>query len=85
VNPAAEIRALLLLIVYAVVDYPSAVSVEIAESGTIVEFRLRVAELDIGKVIGNQGRTARSIRTLLLGAGTKSGIHCRLDILMNSQ
>ena len=44
-------------------------------------FELRVATSDLGKVIGKQGKTARSIRTILSAAGTKLGKRCVLEIL----
>ena len=42
---------------------------------------LRVAEEDLGKVIGKQGRTVRSIRTVLSAAGTKARKRVVLEIL----
>ena len=41
---------------------------------------LRVAPADLGKVIGKQGRTARSIRSLLAAAGTKQNKRYTLEI-----
>jgi len=49
------------------------------EQATLLE--LRVAPSDLGKVIGKQGRTARSIRTLLGAAGMKLNRRFTLDIL----
>ena len=65
----------------ALVDSPEQVVVrEVAgEQATLLE--LRVAPGDLGKVIGKQGRTARSIRTLLGAAGMKLNRRFTLDIL----
>jgi predicted RNA-binding protein YlqC (UPF0109 family) len=65
----------------ALVDIPEEVAVtEIAgEQVTVLE--LRVAPSDLGKVIGKQGRTARSIRTLLGAAGMKLNRRFTLEIL----
>ena len=65
----------------ALVDSPDEVAVtEIAgEQVTVLE--LRVAPADLGKVIGKQGRTARSIRTLLGAAGMKLNRRFTLEIL----
>jgi hypothetical protein len=49
------------------------------EQATLLE--LRVAPGDLGKVIGKQGRTARSIRTLLGAAGMKLKKRFTLEIL----
>jgi len=49
------------------------------EQTTVLE--LRVAQTDLGKVIGKQGRTARSIRTLLGAAGMKLRKRFVLEIL----
>ena len=65
----------------ALVDDPA--SVEVAEiegdNNTILE--LRVAKNDIGKVIGKDGRTAQSMRTILTAASTKLGRRAHLDIV----
>jgi predicted RNA-binding protein YlqC (UPF0109 family) len=65
----------------ALVDSPEEVNVrEIAgDQATVLE--LRVAASDLGKVIGKQGRTARSIRTLLSAAGMKLNRRFTLEIL----
>ena len=65
----------------ALVDNPDDVKVaEVAgEKTTVLE--LRVAESDLGKVIGKQGKTARAMRTILSASGTKLGKRCVLEIL----
>ena len=78
---SATMKELVEEIAKALVDQPENVAVnEIAgEQKTVLE--LRVAKEDIGKVIGKQGRTARSIRTLLGAAGMKLNRRFDLDIL----
>lgn len=63
------------------VETPEAVAVrEIpGDQGTVVE--LKVAPGDLGKVIGKQGRTARSLRSLLNAAGSKRERHYTLEIV----
>ena len=63
------------------VDHPDQVEVvEIpGDNNTLVE--LRVAKEDIGKVIGKEGRTAQSMRTLLTALSTKIGKRAHLDIV----
>jgi len=65
----------------ALVDNPEAVSVEVIPEATSTVLRLRVAASDIGKVIGKQGRTARSIRTILSAASMKLQHRFALDIV----
>ncbi len=74
-------KELLELIAKALVDHPEEVSVSevFGEQTTILE--LSVAQDDLGKVIGKQGRTARAIRTLLSAAGTKIGKRLHLEII----
>jgi predicted RNA-binding protein YlqC (UPF0109 family) len=74
-------KELLELIAKALVDHPEEVSVSevFGEQTTILE--LSVAQDDLGKVIGKQGRTARAIRTLLSAAGTKMGKRLHLEII----
>ena len=65
----------------ALVDNPQRVSVEAvqeAEGATLL--RLRVSAADLGKVIGKQGRTARSMRTILGAASMRAPHRVSLDI-----
>ena len=55
----------------ALVDRPEEVSVKEVDGEKTTVFELRVATSDLGKVIGKQGKTARSMRTILGAAGTK--------------
>jgi predicted RNA-binding protein YlqC (UPF0109 family) len=81
---AAEISDLITGIARALVDSPDNVSVEAIahEDGTTL--RLQVAQSDVGKIIGKQGRTARSLRTILSAASMKVHHRYSLDIIDNS-
>lgn len=57
------------------VDDPDAVQVEANEDDRGVVLTLRVAQDDMGKVIGRGGRTARAIRIVMKAAGLRAGIH----------
>ena len=65
----------------ALVDNPEEVSVQAVEGQQVTVLELRVAQSDLGKVIGKQGRTARSIRTILGAAGMKLKKRFTLEIL----
>jgi uncharacterized protein len=64
------------------VDEPSAVHVEQVEGddGSLV-LRLHVAEGDVGKVIGRQGRIARALRTVVRAGGPNAGRRLQLEIV----
>ena len=64
------------------VDEPDAVRVEQVEGddGSLV-LRLHVAEDDVGKVIGRQGRIARAIRTVVRAGGPGAGRRLQLEIV----
>ena len=64
-------KELLELIARSLVDSPEQVEVKEVDGDQTTVLELRVAREDLGKVIGKQGRTARSIRTLLASAGMK--------------
>jgi uncharacterized protein len=88
VTPAANgqssderMRQLILEIVQALVDQPDGVSVELIEDHEATILQVRVAPQDIGKVIGKQGRTARSLRTILGAASMKLRHRFALDII----
>jgi uncharacterized protein len=74
-------KALVEEIAKALVDLPEQVSVSELEGEQVTVLELRVAPSDLGKVIGKQGRTARSIRTLLGAAGMKLNRRFTLEIL----
>ena len=64
----------------ALVDKPEEVTVDAIHEATSTMLKLRVAPSDLGKVIGKQGRTARSIRTILAAASMKAHHRFALDI-----
>jgi uncharacterized protein len=81
VDTTEKMRELILEIVHALVDQPEDVSVEMIPDVDSTVIRLRVAHQDIGKVIGKQGRTARSLRTILGAASMKMHHRFALDIV----
>ncbi|HXK61216.1 MAG TPA: KH domain-containing protein [Acidobacteriota bacterium] len=74
-------KELIEMIAKALVDNPNQVSVTEVEGEQTTVLELRVAQTDLGKVIGKQGRTARAIRTLLGAAGMKLRKRFVLEIL----
>ena len=65
----------------ALVDEPEAVDVQSVQRDENTVLKLRVAPGDVGKVIGKQGRTARSVRTILGAVSMKLHHRYTLDIL----
>ncbi len=63
------------------VDQPADVNVHQLERDQATVLELEVAQPDLGKIIGRQGRTARALRTLLSAAGQKQRRRYILDIL----
>lgn len=80
-TPLSELAKLIEIIAKSLVDKPDEVSVNevVGENTTVLE--LKVAKDDLGKIIGKQGRTARSIRTVLNGASTKLKKRTVLEII----
>jgi hypothetical protein len=76
-----EVEELVCEIARALVDEPAAVEVESEDRDESTVLKLRVAPQDVGKVIGKQGRTARSVRTILGAVSTKLHHRYTLDIL----
>lgn len=74
-------KQLLEQMVRALVDSPDEVNVNEVEGEQSTIFELRVAQSDLGKVIGKQGRTARAFRTILSAAGMKTKRRFTLEIL----
>jgi predicted RNA-binding protein YlqC (UPF0109 family) len=65
----------------ALVDNPDQVQVRAVDGEQVTVLELRVHPTDLGKVIGRQGRTAKSIRTILGAAGMKMKKRLTLEIL----
>ncbi len=80
-DQGGDMRALVEQIAKALVDEPAQVSVQALDGEQVTVLELRVAPNDLGKVIGKQGRTARSIRTILSAAGMKLRKRFTLEIL----
>lgn len=65
----------------ALVDKPEDVHVNTVEGEQVTVLELKVHPSDLGKVIGRQGRTAKSIRTILGAAGMKLKKRLTLEII----
>jgi hypothetical protein len=74
-------RELVEAIAKALVDKPDQVQVRAVDGEQVTVLELRVDPTDLGKVIGRQGRTAKSIRTILGAAGMKLRKRFTLEIL----
>ena len=63
------------------VDKPVDVDVQVieGEQGTIIE--VRVAEEDVAKVVGRQGKTIKSLRTIAMTVGARFGRRVRLELV----
>jgi predicted RNA-binding protein YlqC (UPF0109 family) len=76
-----SLRDLIDYLARGLVDHPEEVEVEEIEEADALVFELKVAEEDLGKVIGKQGRTAKALRTILSAASAKSRRRVILEIL----
>ena len=69
------------IVVKALVDDPSAVDVREVQRDGMTRIEVRVAQPDMGKVIGKQGRTVRALRSLVYAAGLKQQHRYVLDVV----
>ena len=75
-------KEVLQVIAKSLVDFPDQVNIsEITNEDSTVTLELRVAESDMGKVIGKQGRIAKAIRTVVKAAASKEDKKVSVDIL----
>ncbi len=75
-------KELLLTIARGLVEHPEAVTVtqdDPSEDGTVV-FHLQVADDDMGRVIGKQGRIAKAMRTVMRAAATRQDVKVAVEI-----
>ena len=75
------LKELIHAIAVELVDRPDEVQVTEIPGDHSVVLELRVAKDDVGKVIGKEGRTAQSMRTILAAVSTKLGRRAQLDIV----
>ncbi|MEJ7624022.1 MAG: KH domain-containing protein [Pyrinomonadaceae bacterium] len=68
-------------IISSLVGEPDAVEVDETADGKTVRIEVRVAENDMGRIIGREGRTVKAIRSLLFAAGQKHGHRYHLDLV----
>ena len=74
-------KELVEFVVKSLVDAPDEVSVDVIEGEKSTILELKVAQEDVGKVIGKQGRIAKAIRTILSASATRDGKRATLEIL----
>lgn len=74
-------KELLTYIAQHLVDDPDQVSVEAVMNGDTMTLQLRVAQEDMGKVIGRQGRIAKEIRTLMRSVAQRQGTKVSVEIV----
>ena len=74
-------KELVEVIAKSLVDYPDEVQVTETENDTAVVLELKVAQSDMGKVIGKQGRIAKAIRTVVKAAASKEDRKVIVEIM----
>jgi predicted RNA-binding protein YlqC (UPF0109 family) len=80
VGAASPLRAVVEVVVRALVDKPDSVHVHESERRGMTVLGLTTAPGDMGKIIGRQGRTAAALRTLVALTAEKHGKRAQLDI-----
>jgi len=76
-----ELKTLVEEIARALVDNPDKVELTEIDGEQTTVYELKVAKEDLGKIIGKEGRTARSVRTILSAASAKLKKRAVLEIL----
>jgi len=74
-------KELVQLLARSLVAHPDAVEVKETQGDTASILELRVAKEDLGRIIGKQGRTAKSIRTILNAAASRTSRKVVLEIV----
>jgi hypothetical protein len=74
-------KAVLAFLANHLVDDRDAIAIDTAETRHGIKLSLRVAQEDMGKVIGRRGRVAQSIRSVVRAAGAKDGVDVIVDIV----
>ena len=75
-------KELLLTVAKGLVEFPDQVTVEVDEPNEegVIVYHLRVAESDMGRIIGKQGRIAKAIRTVMYAVATRNDEKVAVEI-----
>jgi predicted RNA-binding protein YlqC (UPF0109 family) len=76
-----QLENLLLFLARSLVDEPEKVEVSGQETESRVDFTLRVAQRDMGKVIGRGGRIVKAIRTVMKAASVKANKRVNVEVV----
>ena len=76
-----KVGELIKLIASSLVDKPDQVEIQEVSGDSTTVYELRVAQEDLGKIIGKQGKTAKAIRVLLGAAAAKEKRRAVLEII----
>lgn len=76
-----SLKELVVFLARHLVNHPDAVDVKETQGDTASVLELKVAKEDLGRVIGKQGRTAKSIRTILNAAASRNSRKVVLEII----
>lgn len=79
-SPATDLEELVRYMATNLVEEPDDVTVAAEQRGSSVQINLRVSAKELGKVIGREGRIARSMRTIVMVAGSRNNVRANLDI-----
>ena len=74
-------RAVLEHVARSIVDDPEGVAVDVGETRNGIRLSLRVAQGDMGRIIGRRGRTAQALRTLVRAAAARDGQEASVDVV----
>ena len=74
-------QAFLEYVVKGLVDEPDAVEITPEDRNGMTVYELRLAQKDVGKVIGRKGNTIQAIRALLQVGAIKKGVRCSLELV----
>ena len=74
-------RELVEYLARSLVDTPDAVAVEEVDAGRVTVYEVTVAEDDVGKLIGRQGKVIRAVRSVVKAAATRQGTRVDVDVI----
>lgn len=74
-------RELIEYVAKGLVSEPDAVRIEEVPSGRMVVYEISVADEDVGKIIGRQGKVIRALRTVVKASATRQGVRVDVDVV----
>ena len=84
-DSVATLRESITLMVQALVDEPQSIEVGITEGHSLIIFEIRCPQIEMGKIVGKNGRNIQALRTIMSAVGAKHRKRVQVEVIEPTQ